>query len=195
MGIVPTNVEGNNWQRRPLLRRDIETAQSQTKSGHQAAIYLNVSYPTYKKYAKMYDLFDVHKRLSGKGIPRSRIQGTHGLDSILAGNHPNYDRNKLKIRLIKAAYLPEECSMCGYCQKRVVDGKCPLVLHNKDGNNKNFSLENLELRCYNCTYLTTGNIVAKDPLQGVDVSQDLILSGKVTMDDIEAIQNEFLNDS
>jgi hypothetical protein len=190
MGLDPT---GKSGRRRPLLRRDIESAQLQTKSGNAAANYLNVSFPTYKKYAKMYDLYEHHKNMFGKGISRPKMHGTFGLDAILAGEYPHYDRTKLKIRLIKAAYLPEECSLCTFNQKRHIDGKCPLVLHSKDGNQQNWKLENLELRCYNCTFLTTGSILAKDPLANVDISQDLILTGKVTMDEITAIQDEILN--
>ena len=38
----------------------IEDAQSQTKSNMAAARWLGVSYLTYRKYAKMYGLFEKH---------------------------------------------------------------------------------------------------------------------------------------
>jgi hypothetical protein len=193
MSVDPKKVSG--MQRRPLLQRDIEAAQLNTKSSLQAARYLNVSYSTYKKYAELYGIFERHKNPKGVGIPRTHKRGAVGLDTILAGEHPNYNRRKLKERLIRAGYLPQECCLCGFNQTRMADGRCPLILHNKDGNEQNFALSNLELRCYNCTYLTTGNIKIQDPLGTSVFNDDLMTSGNVTMDDIEEIQKELMKDT
>lgn len=121
MGVQPQR--GTGYSRRPLLRRDIEIAQANTRSGHEAARYLKVNYGTYKKYAKMYGVFEDHINPSGKGISRKKTKGLYGLDSILAGEHPNYDRGKLKERLINAGYLSEDCALCGFKEKRVADGQ------------------------------------------------------------------------
>ena len=67
------------------------------------------------------------------------------LDEILLGKHPNYPRQKLLARLIANGYFPEECSNCGFCQKRPTDLKVPLVLNTTNGNKKDLRLENLEL--------------------------------------------------
>ena len=53
-----------------LSKEQIVAAQGMTKSNMAAARYLHVSYQHYKKYAKMYNLFDDHKNQAGKGIPK-----------------------------------------------------------------------------------------------------------------------------
>ena len=55
---------------KPLSKSQIVAAQAKTKSNMAAARYLHVSYQHYKRYAKMYKLFDDHKNQSGKGIPK-----------------------------------------------------------------------------------------------------------------------------
>lgn len=192
MGVNPSRGRGNGF--RPLLQSDIERAQAATRSGHEAARYLHVDYSTYKKYAKMYGLFERHINRTGKGIPRKKMKGLYGLDEILAGKYPHYDKGKLKERLIKAGYLPEECGLCGFNQKRVVDNRCPLVLHTVDGNGENLTLDNLQLRCYNCTYLTTGTVGEQPKLNPGVYEDDLMQTGELTQDDIEAIQNEFMGE-
>ena len=143
---------------KPLLQRDIVYAQSQTRSHAEAARYLNVSFTTYKRYARAYNLYEnEHKNKAGKGISKLKSKGLFGLQEILDGKHPNYDRHKLKERLVKAGYLPNECGVCGHASHRP-DGRGPYLLTYKDNNRHNLSLENLQLICYNCQFLTTGRI-------------------------------------
>jgi hypothetical protein len=186
MGIQPKRGTGHSI--RPLLQRDIETAQANTLSGAEAARYLNVNYDTYRKYAKMYGLFDRHVNTPGVGIARPRIKGTMGLDEILSGKYPMYNRTKLKDRLIAAGKLPNACALCDFDEQRYLDGKVPLVLHYKDLNHLNLTLENLELRCYNCTYLTSGRISVKHLVTGAEYTRDAELSD----DEIEQMQNDLM---
>ena len=65
-----------------------------------AARYLHVSYQHYKKYAKMYGLFESHKNQSGKGIPKF-LKGSKKMPPMIeiiegrvAASH--FDPNKLK---------------------------------------------------------------------------------------------------
>jgi len=148
-----------------LLQSQIETAMRVTRSNRAAAEYLRVSYNLYRKFAKQYtnaegkSLFEVHRNQSGKGI--SKI-GSHPkrslLDDVLLGNYPNYPRHKLLSRLIVNGYFAEQCSNCGFCQKRPTDLKVPLVLHHINGNNKDHRIDNLELLCYNCYFVNVGNL-------------------------------------
>ena len=177
--------------RKPLLKRDIEIAQSHTLSASAAARYLGVSYLTYKKYAKLYGLHESHKNPSGKGIKKVINRGGHGLKDILDGKHPNYNHRRLKERIIHSGLLPNECGLCGYNQSRP-DGKVPLQLYCKDGDRHNLKLDNLELRCFNCYYLTVGKVDAKLLIGGQiyqdDFNERLDVEGEDI--DIEALQRE-----
>ena len=55
---------------RPLLQYDIEEARKVTKSEGQAARHLGVSYPTFKKYCRLYGIEIKGGRCTNKGIPR-----------------------------------------------------------------------------------------------------------------------------
>lgn len=142
----------------PILRSQIEEAQKHTNSNAAAARWLNVSYKRYKKYAVLYGLFDRHLNQAGFGIDKglSKRPTSIPLKDILAGNHPDYSIAKLKNRLIARKKLVEECACCGFNERRITDSRVPLMIHFKDHNHKNFSLDNLELYCYNCMFLTTG---------------------------------------
>ena len=43
----------------------------------------------------------------------------------------------------------EKCNNCGFEEKRLTDGKVPLVLDFKDGNRKNHKYDNLQMLCFN----------------------------------------------
>lgn len=143
---------------RPLLIKEILHAQSVTRSHSEAARYLNVSFVTYKKYAQLYDLYENgHKNQSGRGMFKKRFKGKFGLDDILDGNHPSYNRNKLKDRLIQAGYLKQECSLCGRHTVRP-NGIGPYTIDYIDGNRLNLNINNLRLLCYNCYFENNGSI-------------------------------------
>lgn len=190
MGVQPKR--GVGLASRPLLESEIVKAQGQTRSGREAARYLNVHYDTYKRYATLYGLFDRHKNKAGVGVSRKKTKGTFGLDSILAGEHPTYDHNKLKERLVRAGYLEEKCSLCGFDRKRELDGRSPLILHCIDGNQHNLKRDNLELRCYNCIYLTTGKVSTKSILNPGVYEADALATGNLSLDDIERLQTELM---
>lgn len=192
MGVQPNRGVGPN--RRPLLAKDIRVAQEHTRSAAEAARYLKVNYATYRKYAVLYDLFKHHDNQTGKGISRKKMKGVFGLDAILNGEHPNYDRGKLKERLLRAGKLEERCSLCGFDQKRFIDGRCPLVLHSKDGDSHNLTLDNLDLRCYNCTYLTTGSVSTKHLLNAGVYDQDLIETQTLTSEELDKLRDEMWSD-
>jgi len=148
----------------PLLEEDIAEANAKTKSCAQAADYLDVAYNTYKKYAKMYDLFEEQKNQAGKGISNgyNLHKGKYALDDILAGKYPEYDSLKLKQRLIKNDYKEEKCEICGFDEKNLSNGKVPLYLNYKNGDKSDHREENIELVCWNCAAVVTGFDVLQD---------------------------------
>lgn len=191
---------------RPLIKADIERGYAHSRSAAEAARFLDVDYRTFKKYAKLYGIW--HTNPGGKGIPRPGAYHPFSLESILQGKHPNYNHKRLKERLIRAGVLKNECALCGYDKARV-DGRVPLTLYIKDGNKHNLSLENLELRCWNCYYLTAGRMdVTLDRLDtteedntmgpnvlAADLAERMQLEDvKLDESDIEKLQQEALAD-
>lgn len=167
---------------KPLLKSDIERAMAMTKSNRAAARYLHVSYIHYKKWAKNFKtddndhnsstLFESHKNQSGKGIAKflTNRGKEPALKDIIEGRVPidSYTPEKLKNRLIQESYLQECCAKCQFAERRVVDYKMPLVLNFKDSNKKNWSIDNLELLCYNHYFLYVGNIFTDKQIQHLE---------------------------
>ena len=161
---------------KPLSKEQILAAQAKTKSNMAAARYLHVSYQHYKRYAKTYNLLDSHKNQSGKGIPKF-LKGTkkmpHMLE-IIEGRiaASSFDPNKLKYALIEQGYLLEECAVCSFKERRVMDYKMPLLLHFKDNNSNNYSLDNIQLLCYNHYFLTVGDIFNDKDIKQIETKQE-----------------------
>jgi hypothetical protein len=165
---------------KPLSKDQILRAMSQTLSNRAAARWLNVSYVHYKKWAKNYDateegyenLFTQHLNQSGKGIPKflSNSGKEPALLDIVEGrvDISSFDPEKIKYRLVTEGYLLEECSQCGFHERRVLDYKIPLLLNFKDKNKKNYRKENIEFLCYNHYFLTVGDIFSDKQVQGIE---------------------------
>jgi hypothetical protein len=152
-----------------LLQSQIEQAMKVTRSNRAAAEYLRVSYPLYRRFAKQYQnseglsLFEAHRNQPGSGMNKiSPSQRRSKLDDILLGKHPHYPREKLLTRLIVNNYFPEQCTNCGFSQKRPTDLKTPLVLNTINGIRTDYRLENIEILCYNCYFVNVGNLTSRD---------------------------------
>ncbi len=174
---------------RPLLETEIREAQSKSRSAKDTARTLGVAYNTYKKYAKLYGIFDIDYNPANVPIER-RLKltvGKYPLSEILQGMHPTYPIHKLKRRLIKNEVFPECCTACSFDEKRVTDNKVPLLLDFLDGNWQNHKLDNLRFLCYNCFFLLIGK--RKIPKDGIYVEQ-----GVVAEDDVENVEED-LDDS
>ena len=161
-----------------LTKDQILRAMKYTKSNMAAARFLGCSYPHYKQYAKLYKneegktLFEVHLNRQGKGISKHlyKKKDITPIMDILEGrvDVSNYSPKELKERLIHEALIKEECYCCEFNERRVLDYKVPLILNFKDGNKKNWQLENLEALCYNCYFLNIGNVWSENQLQQME---------------------------
>lgn len=163
-----------------FLSKDmILSAMSRTKSNRAAARYLSVSFVHYKKYAKVYtdeetglSLYQKHMNQSGTGIPKFLMgkSGEPSLKEIIEGNASphSFTPQKIKNKLITEGYLLEKCNRCTFEERRVLDYKMPLILHFKDSNKKNYKVENLQLLCYNCYFLTVGDVFDNKQIQGLE---------------------------
>ena len=156
---------------RSLTKEDILRAMRVTHSNLEASRYLNVSYQTYKKYAKLYtdeegnNLHDLHTNRGGKGVPRLiKTKGDKvnniNLVEFLGGKLEthNYDPQKIKMRFIRAGFLKEECALCKFKEKRKLDYKIPLMLDFKNKDKSDYRIENLRLLCYNHYFIHVGDV-------------------------------------
>jgi len=145
----------------------IEQALKKTNSVTAAARLLNVSYNTIKKHTKALvdsnniSLFDKYKNKTGKGIPHNKKTYKLKIEQVLTNQIKDYPLWLLKKQLIRLGMFKEECELCGFDEKRFTDGEIPLLLCQKDGDKNNYQIDNLELLCYNCYFLTVGNIFGK----------------------------------
>jgi len=149
---------------RPLLKSDILLAQANTHSAAQAARYLNVSYNTYKKWARYFGVHETFKNPTGKGVHKGAPswKTTYAdTEKILRGEKipPKTNRFRTVARILKFKFLDERCVICGESEKRITDGKATLLINFKDGNKDNWKHENLEMLCLNHFFLTVGDIV------------------------------------
>ena len=117
--------------RRPPLKKEVEEAQRNSLSAAGAARMMGISYATYKKYARLYGIHDQHVNQGGKGIPKLHFQGKRfALSDILEGKHPTYNVKRLQQQLIKGGYMDEQCMLCSFQERRIVDftGCSPRVI-------------------------------------------------------------------
>ena len=161
---------------KPLSKEQIVAAQAKTKSNMAAARYLHVSYQHYKKWAKLYKLFAGHKNQQGKGIPKF-LKGPkkmpHMLE-IIEGRiaASSFNPDKLKYALIEQGYILEECAICSFKERRVLDYKMPLLLHFQDNNSNNYSLDNVQLLCYNHYFLNVGDVFNDKDVKQIESKQE-----------------------
>ena len=158
----------------------VKRAMRNTKSVRSAARYLNCSYQHLKKWMKLYKsdhpdydtLFDEHKNPSGIGIPKFLSNGGKmpALKEIIEGRvDPSpFDPDKIKYRLIVEGYLKEQCNLCGFKERRVMDYKMPLLLHFKNGNKKHYILDNLQMLCYNCYHLHIADVFTSKQVANIE---------------------------
>jgi len=161
-----------------LTREDIERAMRMTKSNKAAARYLHVSAPHYKQYALLFKnadgvtLFEAHKNQAGKGVPKfltGRAKEAP-LEEILNGTFPveHFKPAKIKAALIAEGYLAEQCNRCEFGEARLLDGKVPLILTFKDKNKHNYHRDNIELLCYNCSFLYAASPISDEQVEQME---------------------------
>jgi len=160
--------ENSNWTKqvinravsiRVILESQVRAAQSKAKSAAEAARILGVSYNTYKKYAKLYGIFENLKNPSCIGIKKKFAirNKKYKIDDLINGRNLKYPLHKYKNKLFDSGYLPRVCGSCGFSEARVTDGKMPLLIDFIDGNLNNRKLENIRPLCYNCFFLLVGD--------------------------------------
>lgn len=158
-----------------LTEHQIRYAMMHSSSNKEAARFINVSYPTYRKYAMMYidqatgrNLFELHLNQSGRGrskpVPdafrkNSEAKKKYTGEGILSNQYPGKLTPMAMMHiLVRDGFLHERCELCGLSDKRVYDKRLPLILNFRDGNKRNTSFDNLQVLCYNCYFYNVGEV-------------------------------------
>jgi len=163
---------------KPITQSEIQEAIDRAPSAKMAAKLLGVCYLTFKTHARKYGIHITKgwPIVKGTRSPRSLSNphvGKYPINDILAGNHPDFPVHRLKDKLIRSGIKKSECEQCGFHERRITDGKLPLLLNFEDGNNKNHKLENMRLLCYNCTFTSGKGYISKGPkIFDPDILQD-----------------------
>ena len=150
----------NGRPKRMLLESEILAAQSISKTEADVARKLGVSFMTYRKYAKMYNLYGRVSNMAGKGVSKpikNEDSGKYPLNHILENKFPKYSTTRLKTRLIRSNRIERKCNKCNFNERRILDNNVPLMLNYIDGNDKNKLQANIELLRYNCFFLYVNN--------------------------------------
>ena len=100
--------------------------------------------------------FPLLKRLSDEGDLKAEKIFKEEIATRFQSKYP-----PVMLYLIEQGYLSEECSVCKFKERRVLDYKIPLFLHFKDKNSNNYGLDNVQLLCYNHYFLQVGDIFNK----------------------------------
>ena len=58
----------------------------------------------------------------------------------------------VKDKLIRSGKMLPKCNICGYDKRRITDNKICLLLDHKNGDLRDFTLENFQILCLNCTF-------------------------------------------
>ncbi len=144
---------------KPILESQIKAAQQNSNSAMEAARVLGISYNTYKKYAKLYGIFEDLKNPTGVGIKKAfgARKQKYPAEELLEGMHNHIPLWKYKNKIFQSGLVPEVCSCCGYSERRITDNKAPIILDFLDGDIDNRHIDNVRALCYNCYFLLAGD--------------------------------------
>ena len=140
---------------RPIFRSEIEEAKTHSPFATRQAKWLGVHPRTYRKYCRMYNIWDPHPNEKGKRNLFNPERGKYPIAKILAGDfngNPLVSNFMVIDKIIRSKTFPARCNICGYNKRRIIDRKMALLLDHKDGDQTNFKLDNLQILCYNCTF-------------------------------------------
>tara|TARA_B100000686_G_C16113700_1_gene629155 strand:+ start:229 stop:519 length:291 start_codon:yes stop_codon:yes gene_type:complete len=88
----------NPFQKPPLKKNEIEWAINQTKSMTQASLLLHCSYNTFKKWAKIYEIWNPNQ--SGKGIRKPKNKFKKGQSDPMLFHRTEEQIESFKQRVI-----------------------------------------------------------------------------------------------
>lgn len=181
---MPKGQKAPNFEGFNITEREIRYAMENSTSNLDAARFLRITLPTYKKYARLYldpttglNLYELHKKNHPIALNRNKIRtkwfkkGKELMDAILRGDLQPPPTYQFKYFLIREGILEERCD-CGFKERRITDGSVPLLLIYLDGDKTNGKRENIRFMCYNCYYLQIGNIWGRPVKPKFDIPEE-----------------------
>ena len=177
----------NPYLHKPIPKNKIERAIQENDSMTKAAQSLHVAYNTFKKYAKMYDLWKPNP--SNAGISRIR-------KFTWNGKKPLDKEIELQKELIKEFIKPQRCSGCGYSEYRKSDMLSPLIVHFVDGDVQNKKPSNIKFYCYNCYFINSDkkHRVHNPEIGDTFEEQEQITEDQITGDELAKELGESLSE-
>lgn len=127
---------------------EIIKVSNQSLTMAKAAATLGMHFNTFRRRAIQLGCYKPNQ--AGKGLTRPKKDGFDkiALSEILSGKHPQYQTNKLRIRLIKEQIKENKCEVCDITNW---NGKpVSFELDHIDGNRTNHNIDNLRIICPNC---------------------------------------------
>jgi hypothetical protein len=127
-----------------ITEEELKIAYDDGLTLHETAAKFNMTPVTIWRKAKKIDIAwkdnpNITVNNKGKSI---------SLESILAGDHPQYQTFKLKNKLLKDGIKENKCEICGLTEWN--NKPLNMQLDHIDGNSHNHVLDNLRMICPNC---------------------------------------------
>ena len=114
-------------------------------------------------------LFEIHWWDSAAGISDANIDPSSVCRRLTDDREPTCARHRIKrIRNQTAENLAEQCNRCECGEARLLDGKVPLILTFKDKNKHNYHRDNIELLCYNCSFLYAASPISDEQVEQME---------------------------
>ena len=128
----------------------IEEAIKSTDTMSKAAALFNMPFMTFKRKATKLGLYKPNQGAKGRKKPWDIKNNSTKipLAEILEGLHPQYQSNKLRVRLIQEGVKPHKCECCG--NEEWMGQPISLEVDHVNGISTDHRLENLKILCPNC---------------------------------------------
>lgn len=152
-----------------LQENDFKELVKQYSSLEAIANALNISKRILLKYAKIYAFsnsetyYEYFQRMKKWKPTKTTIYNKNvrqKVMDIIANKRTNtFPVGDLMYMLFRYELKKECCEVCGCGERRTHDGRKPLILTFKNkGNIRNYNLDNLQILCYNCYFMTVGDV-------------------------------------